>query len=137
MRLLGVDWGRVRVGLAISDEAGFMAHPLEVLPGAGPEPLANRLAEVAAREKTEKIVLGLPKNMDGSEGDSAALVRRLAAALQAKGLSVEFWDERLTSWEAESRLREAGGKARQRKGKLDAAAAALILQGYMDRQRNP
>ncbi|MBL0059097.1 MAG: RNA 2',3'-cyclic phosphodiesterase [Elusimicrobia bacterium] len=131
---LGVDWGRRRVGVAVSDELGRMAHPLATLEPKSLAGLVGELAELARVRGALTLVLGLPKHMNGSEGESAGAVRQLAGQLEEAGLSVVLWDERLTSWEAQGRLREGGG-GRGDKGRVDRAAAALLLQAYLDRER--
>ncbi len=132
--VLGVDWGRRRVGVAVSDELGRMAHPLVTLEPKSLAGLVRELAELARGRAATTLVLGLPKHMNGSEGDSATAVRQLAKQLEEAGLRVILWDERLTSWEAEGRLRQGGG-GRGDKGRVDRAAAALLLQAYLDRAR--
>jgi putative Holliday junction resolvase len=131
---LGVDWGRRRVGVAVSDELGRMAHPLQTLEPKSLAGLVQALADVARERGASRIVLGLPKNMNGTEGESASAVRQLADRLVEAGLVVTFWDERLSSWEAESRLKDGGGIGRS-KGRVDRAAAALLLQAFLDKNR--
>jgi putative holliday junction resolvase len=134
---LGIDWGRARVGLAVSDELGLMAHPFKTLPAAPLDELVGELCAAARERGAGEFVLGLPLNMDGTEGESARSVRKLSERLQAaSGLPVVLWDERLTSWEADRRLREGprGGGAKA-SGRRDRAAAALILQAYLDGRR--
>ncbi len=131
---LGVDWGRRRVGVAISDELGRMAHPLATLEPKSRARLVKSLSDLARERGVTVVVLGLPKHMNGAEGESAAAVRTLGAELEQAGLNITYWDERLTSWEAESRLREGGGSSRA-KGRVDRAAAALLLQSFLDHER--
>lgn len=131
---LGVDWGRRRVGVAVSDELGRMAHPLATLEPKSLAGLVQSLVDLARERGAKAVVLGLPKHMNGSEGESAGAVRKFAAELEAAGLTVIFWDERLTSWEAEGRLREGGG-FQKAKGRVDRAAAALLLQAYLDSKK--
>jgi putative holliday junction resolvase len=144
VKILGVDWGRSRSGVAVSDELGLLAHPLTVLQTVSLEELAEELARLARDHRADEIVLGLPRSMDGREGDSAAVVRRLAGMVGERGISVSFWDERLTSWEAGKRLNAGaasrGGRSgrsgrRREKGRTDMAAACLILQGYLDAKK--
>lgn len=99
-----------------------------------PRRLVQALADVARERGASRIVLGLPKNMNGTEGESASAVRQLADRLVEAGLVVTFWDERLSSWEAESRLKDGGGIGRS-KGRVDRAAAALLLQAFLDKNR--
>jgi putative Holliday junction resolvase len=137
MKILGVDWGRARVGLAVSDELALMAHPLAQLKFESVEATAAALCRVAREQGAAEIVLGLPRNMDGSEGESARTVRNLAAAVgRLGGGPVELWDERLSTWEADRVLREGPRRSRADKKKLrDQAAACVILQGYLDARR--
>ena len=140
VRHLGVDYGTRRLGLAISDAGGTFVNPLEVAEVTTPEVAANRVAEVARREDVAVVVIGLPINMDGTEGPSAASVRGWAAGLRPKlpaGAKIVLVDERLTSYDAEQQLvsRKRGGERITRRGKkkrLDALAAAVILRGYLD-----
>lgn len=131
---LGVDWGRRRVGVAVSDELGRMAHPLMTLEPKSLAGLVNSLTGLVRERGAAAVVLGLPKHMNGSEGESAHAVRQLAEKLETAGVTVNLWDERLSSWEAEGRLREGGGFARE-KGRVDRAAAVLLLQSFLDRRR--
>ena len=131
---LGVDWGRRRVGVAVSDELGRMAHPLMTLEPKSLAGLVNSLTGLVRERGAAAVVLGLPKHMNGSEGESAHAVRQLAEQLETAGVTVSLWDERLSSWEAEGRLREGGGFARE-KGRVDRAAAVLLLQSFLDRLR--
>lgn len=131
---LGVDWGRRRVGVAVSDELGRMAHPLVTLEPKSLAGLVQSLVDLARERGATAVVLGLPKHMNGSEGESAGAVRKFAVELEAAGLPVTFWDERLSSWEATGRLREGGASSRE-KGRVDRAAAALLLQSFLDHER--
>lgn len=131
---LGVDWGRRRVGVAVSDELGRMAHPLITLEPKSLAGLVRSVRDLAVERKATTIVLGLPKHMNGTEGESAGAVRKLAAELAGAGLTVTFWDERLSSWEAEGRLRE-GGVSSRAKSRVDRAAATLLLQSFLDNKR--
>ncbi|MBI4396686.1 MAG: Holliday junction resolvase RuvX [Elusimicrobia bacterium] len=139
MIVLGVDWGRVRTGVAVSDEMGLLAHPVESLRAASAEDLIRELVRLSVERRAEEIVLGLPVNMDGTEGESAALVRRLADQLRAaSGRPVVLWDERLTTWEAERLLSEGKRLSRSKKKEVkDQIAACLILQSYLDSKKRP
>lgn len=136
MRFLGLDLGRATLGLALADEVLRTARPLRTLRRRGEaEDLAD-LRAVVAEYEVERAVLGLPLNMDGSEGPSARMARAFAARLEgALGIPVELFDERLSTFEAESRLRELGFSARAQRDKVDAEAAAVILQGWLDRRK--
>jgi putative Holliday junction resolvase len=132
MRILAIDPGTVRCGLAVSDPLGLFATPLGVVPVGDGRGLAAMLVAKAVEVEARAILVGHPRNLDGSEGPRARACSRLADELRAlTDLPVTLVDERLTSIEAEQRLREAGRKGR--KLELDAAAAAVLLQGYLDR----
>ena len=133
-RLLGLDIGSKRIGVAISDELGMLASPVAmVLRG------RNDRAEfraLIAEWKPDKLVAGLPTGLSGREGPQAAETRAYADALAAElGLPLDYWDERLSSAVAERSLIESGVRRDKRKEKIDAMAAAVMLQGYLDNQR--
>lgn len=131
-RLLGIDLGDVRTGIAVCDDERRIATPVTVLERLAPDVLVDAIVKLALDRQVVGAVLGLPYNMDGSEGPKAKQIREFAAKLSARGLAVFFQDERLTSWQAEGHLIEAGLKPSQRRGKVDAIAAQLILQGFID-----
>lgn len=136
-RVLGIDYGSKRVGLAISDGLGLTARPLEVVP----RPRAvERVIELVGEYGVKTIVLGLPTGLSGGEGVSAVEARALGEELGSTlDLEVEYMDERFTSRMAEEALLESGMKRRDRRDTVDKVAAAIILQGYLDRrpQGNP
>jgi putative Holliday junction resolvase len=134
-RSLGIDHGEARVGLAISDELGMLAHPLETIAlKEVADPVAH-IAAIVAREKIGHIVLGLPRNMDGTYGPAAEKVRAFAEKLRAASpCPVNLWDERLTTVAAQKSLHEAGRNAKQSRQVIDQVAAQLILQGWLDAQ---
>jgi putative Holliday junction resolvase len=133
-RILGVDFGRARIGLAISDELGLLAHPLETIPGAKMEAAARRVAEIARAKDVERVVLGMPRQMNGELGTAASEVTIFANKLRPLlGCAIVLWDERLTTTAANRALRHAGQKTRQTRGFVDQVAAQMILQGYLDR----
>ena len=133
-RALGIDLGEARVGVAISDELGMLAHPLETIAVKSTEPVA-RIAEIAARDKIGTIVLGLPRNMDGTYGPAAEKSRAFAEKLRAStACVVKLWDERLTSVAAQRSLHEVGRNVKQSRAVIDQVAAQLILQGWLDSQ---
>lgn len=133
VKLLAIDHGTKRMGIAGSDALGMMAHPLECIPAKPFEDFLRRLKEILAERETEQIVVGMPRNMDGSFGPQALLVQDFVAVLKKSvTVPVVTWDERLTSAAAEERLREAGVNARDAKKKVDASAAAIFLQDYLD-----
>lgn len=138
-RVLAVDFGGRRVGLAISDPSGTLARPLETIPVSGAadavDRVARRVVAIAAEEDgLATIVVGRPAHLDGSASDATASVIAFIAALRERtGVPIVTEDERLSSREAESRLAENERDWRRRKTKLDAAAAAVFLQDYLDR----
>jgi putative Holliday junction resolvase len=132
-RVIGVDHGLRRVGLAVGDEETGMAFPRETVPIAT---ATERIRELAAAEGAALVVIGLPLNMDSTEGDQAANARRFGVQLAALGLVVTYADERLTTWDAEERARAADRPIDR--NSIDSAAAALILEQYFaDRRRRP
>ena len=134
MRYLGVDLGRARIGLALADDVLRTARPLRVVTRRGEAADLAAIAESARDYEVERAVLGLPLNMDGTEGASARLARAFAPKLEAAlGVPVELFDERLSTFEAESRLRARGFSAKDSRSKVDAEAAAVILQGWLER----
>ena len=136
MRLLGLDFGTKRIGVALSDEMGWTAQGLTVIQRKGNEKDVERIGRLVEENQVEGIVLGLPLNMDGSEGESAERVRKFAALLEDRlQVAVHLWDERLTSWEAEGILKEARVKPRKRKQVVDKLAASLILKSYLEAHR--
>ena len=139
MRILGLDIGARRIGVAVSDELGWTAQPLETIDlgkRSNLKDAAARVAAVAEQVGAEKVVFGLPLNMDGSEGPAAQAARTLAEEVaETSGLPVEPWDERLTTVSAERALLEADMSRKKRKKKIDQVAAQLILQGYLDSLR--
>ena len=133
-RILGIDAGERRVGLALSDETRLLATPFTVLQrGAGLAGVMDEIAAVARRESVVKVVVGLPLNADGSSGRQARRATVFADVVRrATGLDVEMWDERLSTVEAHAILREQGRRTRRDTQPVDAVAAAVILQDYLD-----
>jgi putative holliday junction resolvase len=129
-RIIGIDLGTVRVGVAASDEGGRVATPLTTVP-AGKD-LAVRLVQLVRAEGGETVVVGLPRGMSGRDTASTQAARQLARELGDHGLDVRLWDERLSSAEAERVLLQAGRRREQRRTERDRVAAALILQGWLD-----
>jgi putative Holliday junction resolvase len=133
MRILAIDHGTKRIGIAISDELGMIAQPLEFIPA---EPFADFLArlKVIVKEKeVERILVGMPRNMNGSYGPAALKVQEFVTMLKdAVTIPIQTLDERLTSVQAHRFLTEAEVRGRQRKGKVDKSAAAILLQSYLD-----
>jgi putative holliday junction resolvase len=131
MRYLALDLGDRRIGVAISDTLGIVARPLEIFPRTSRERDAEHISALVRDLKIDGLVVGLPLNMDGSEGQQAEWVRDYTAALSAKlEVPVDFWDERLSTDQATEILR-AQGRAPD-KAHLDDVAAAVILQSYLD-----
>ena len=135
-RVLGIDAGERRVGVAVSDELRLLASPLCVLDRArGLAPVLDALTAVAQREGIAQMVVGLPLNADGSQGQQARRAQDFArVAARVVGFPVELWDERLSTKEAEAIVRAQGRSTRRvrQRGQLDAIAAAVILQDYLD-----
>jgi putative Holliday junction resolvase len=134
MRVLGIDYGRRRIGLALSDEEGILASPLPTyVRGRSEERDIARLATLIARHGATAVAVGLPLNMDGSRGEMARAAEAFADRIQKEtALPVELFDERLTSSEAERVLLEANLPRRRRKELRDSLSAVLILQGHLD-----
>jgi putative Holliday junction resolvase len=132
-RLLGIDLGQARVGLAISDELAMLAHPLETFSAESSRKLLEHIAALVRERLIECVVIGLPRNMDGSAGPAAEQALDFAQKLRAQiSCSVVTWDERLTTVAANRALQEAGRKTRSTREYVDQVAAQLILQGYLD-----
>ena len=134
--VLGVDYGKARIGLAISDELRMLAHPLETVPAAR-KPLA-RIAQIAQERSVETIVVGLPRRLTGEHGVAADEVTAFVDKLrQSVTCPVVTWDERLTTAAAHRALQEAGKTTRQTRGYVDQVAAQMILQEFLDQQKQP
>ena len=137
MRLLGLDLGSKRIGVAVSDEMGWTAQGLAVLNRHGGKRDLENIARLVQEQRVEEVVLGLPINMDGSEGEQARKAREFAERLREHlELPVHLWDERLTTWEAEGILKQAGVKGRKRRQVVDKVAATLILKSYLEAREN-
>ena len=134
-RVLGIDHGEARIGLAVSDELGMLAHPLETIHlKETPDPLA-RIAAICERDRIAAIILGLPRNMNGTYGPAAEKIRAFAEKLRARvACEVKLWDERLTSVAAQRSLHEAGRTVKNSRDVIDQVAAQMILQGWLDSQ---
>jgi putative holliday junction resolvase len=135
MRVLAIDHGTKRMGIALSDETGTIAQPLEFIPA---EPFADflgRLKQLILEKQVEQILIGMPRNMDGSYGPAALKVQEFVAVLRdAIAIPIKTWDERLTSAQANRMLIQAEVRRDKRKQRVDAAAAAILLQSYLDSQ---
>jgi putative Holliday junction resolvase len=133
MRALGLDIGSVRIGVALSDPDLTIATPHAVLAAADLARDPKALVRIIEEYEVDTVVIGLPTSLDGQEGQQAADVRAAAEQLaQALPVSVEYWDERLSSTEASRLMRSAGMAASKQRGMLDKVAAAIILQGWLD-----
>lgn len=132
-RVMAVDYGSRRIGLALSDPLGSFAMPLEMIPNRGDTAAAAAVIERAKARGAARIVVGLPRNMDGTEGASAAAARKFAGRLGAAGIPVELWDERLTTRQAEQSLIESGRRREERRELVDMVAAQQLLQSWLDR----
>jgi len=133
-RVLGVDLGDARTGLAISDELRMLAHPLETIESNSIETVARRIRTITSEKDIDCVVVGLPRNMDGSLGKSAEQAQLFAEKLTGMiNCQVVTWDERLSTVAADRALQAAGKKTRQTKNIRDQVAAQIILQSYLDR----
>lgn len=133
MRVMAIDLGDARTGIAVSDPLGMIAGETFVIESWKPEIVAERILEEARKREAETLVLGLPKNMNGSEGWRAEKVRAFAEILQEMGSPpVVLWDERRTTVDAHRILRENGKREKKHRAMVDAVAAALILEGYLN-----
>jgi putative holliday junction resolvase len=133
MRILGIDHGTKRIGLAISDELGVIAQPLEFVPAEPFDKFLARLKEIIREKEVELLLVGMPRNMDGSYGPAALKVQEFVAVLnETLGIPIKMWDERLTSAQANRFLIQANVRREKRKEKVDKTAAAILLQSYLD-----
>jgi putative holliday junction resolvase len=133
MRILAIDHGTVRMGIAVSDELKMIAHPMEYIPA---EPFAtflDRLKQILREKEVELVLVGMPRNMDGSYGPAAPKGQEFVTALKdAITVSIRTWDERLTSAQANRFLIQGNVRREKRKEKVDSMAAAILLQSYLD-----
>ncbi len=137
MIILGIDLGKARTGVAICDKGELLASPLTVVTEYHREQLVEKLSALAKENKAELLAVGLPRNMDGSEGESAQNAREIGALLEeATGLPVEFVDERGTTITAHGYLNETNTRGKKRKAVVDAVAATVILEDCLRRRRN-
>ena len=131
-RIIALDVGDRRIGIAVSDPLGITAQPVETYTRVGYGPDVRRISQIAAQYGTTSILCGLPRNMDGSEGFQVEKVREFADQLKKAGFTVTFYDERMTTMLAEDVLLEANMRRDHRKKKVDMIAAVMILQSYLD-----
>ncbi len=136
MRVMAVDYGDAHTGVALSDPTGLLAGKVTTIHSRKREEVLAQLVRLARENRAEELIMGFPRNMDGTEGPRAELYRDFAARLEeAAGLPVRLWDERRTTVDAHRILLEAGQDGRKRKKTVDAVAASLILEGYLDYKR--
>ncbi|MCQ2483780.1 MAG: Holliday junction resolvase RuvX [Clostridia bacterium] len=137
MVIMSVDYGDVRTGIAICDRLEALAHPVTVIKEAYEPKLIKKIAELIPEHKPELIVVGYPKNMDSSEGSRAQKCRDFSIHLSEEtGIKTDLWDERLTTVSAHSYLNATNTRGKKRKETVDAVAATIILQDYIDHRRN-
>ena len=136
MRIMAIDYGDAHTGIAVSDATGFLAGYTTTIHSRKGEVVLEEIARLVKEQGAEELVMGFPKNMDGTEGPRAELYRAFAAQIEEKtGLKPVLWDERRTTVDAHRILFEAGKNAKKRKKTVDAVAATLILEGYLDFKR--
>ncbi|MDF2838907.1 MAG: putative Holliday junction resolvase [Evtepia sp.] len=136
MRIMAIDYGDARTGIAISDATGLLAGETRVIHSRKREEVLSELSELAIEHQVSEFVLGYPKNMNGTIGPRAEKSEALAELLrEATGLPVLLWDERRTTVDAHRILSETGNRGKKRKEKVDAVAATLILEGYLLRKQ--
>ena len=135
MRILALDHGTVRIGAAISDELGMLAHPLEFIPAEPAKGFLDRLKLLIKEREVALIIVGMPRNMDGSYGPAARKVEEFVHLLkEVIAIPIRTWDERLTSTQAHRMLAETGKREKDRRGKVDSSAAAVLLQSFLEAQ---
>ena len=133
-QILGLDLGKARTGVALSDELRMLAHPLETIESSSAETVARRIQKIVAERNVDCVVVGLPRQMNGAHGLAAENTQHFIEKLRPLvSCEVVTWDERLSTVAAERALREAGKKTRETRGIRDQVAAQIILQGYLDR----
>lgn len=136
MRIMAIDYGDARTGVAISDATGLLAGFTTVIHSRKSEQVLDELAALIAAHGVDELVMGFPRNMDGTEGPRAELYRDFAARLAERaGMEVRLWDERRTTIEAHQILHASGKKMKNHKKNVDAVAATLILEGYLSRRQ--
>ena len=136
MRIMAIDYGDARTGVAISDAMGFLAGFTTVIHSRKSDVVVEELAKIIGEHGVDELVMGFPRNMDGTEGPRADLYREFAARVEERtGMSVHLWDERRTTIEAHQILHTGGKKMKDHKKNVDAVAATLILEGYLTRKK--
>ena len=137
MVILSVDFGRARTGIAVCDKSEFLASPVTVIQEKYVPALVEKVAALAAEKKAERIVVGLPVNMNGTEGESARTARRFADDLHtASGIPVDLLDERCTTMEAHQFLNATNTRGKKRKAVVDAVSAVIILENYLAKRKS-
>jgi putative holliday junction resolvase len=137
MRCLGIDFGSSRIGIATSDDLGMLAHPLETIPN--DSEFLSRLQKIVLEKGVSRIVVGIPRNMDGSYGPSAEKAKLFLSQLKSEfpGVQLIAWDERLTTVEAQRLLHAAGRDVKKSRPVIDQVAAQVLLQSYLDSVAGP
>lgn len=132
MIIMAIDYGKARTGLALCDKKEILSFPLETIEEKNPDILCEKIAEKIKENKAELVVFGLPKNMDGSLGESAKNVQNLAENLRSKiDIKTDFWDERRTTITAHEYLNETNTRGKKRKSIIDTVSAVIILENYL------
>ncbi len=136
MVIMAVDLGKVRTGIAASDKTEYLAYPIEVISERRRDVLLTKVTEKAKELKAELVVVGLPKNMDGTEGESALSAREFAKKLEdSLECEVKLWDERCTTITAHGYMNDTNTRGKKRKAVIDEVAAVVILQSFLDSRR--
>lgn len=137
MIIMSIDYGKARTGLAICDKEEMLAFPLDVINEKKPEILCEKISKKISENKIEKVVFGLPKNMDGSLGESAQRVKEVAEILRSKvNAEIDFWDERQTTVSAHAYLNTTNTRGKKRKSIIDAVSAVIILENYLNYRKS-
>lgn len=137
MIIMSIDYGKARTGLAICDKEEMLAFPLDVINEKNPEVLCEKISKKISENKIEKVIFGLPKNMDGSLGESAQKVKEVAEILRSKiGIEIDFWDERQTTVSAHAYLNTTNTRGKKRKSIIDAVSAVIILENYLNYRKS-
>ena len=132
MRVMAIDYGDARTGIAVSDASGMLTGYTTVIQSRQAERVVEEIAQIAQERQAEELVMGFPRNMDGTEGPRAELYRSFAALVEERtGMPVRLWDERRTTIEAHQILHASGKKMKAHRNNVDAVAASLILEGYL------
>lgn len=134
MRYMGIDYGDARVGVAITDPLGITSQGLETVPNKVYDKMINRISELIVEYKPQKIIVGLPKNMDGTVGERGEISQKFVEDLKSKHTDAQFilWDERLSTVQASRVLNETNTRGKKRKNVIDTVAASIILESYIN-----